>query len=236
MTIRDAYGPGRFGLSFELFPPKTSEGMTSLFTHLDELVKFRPSYITCTFGAGGSTQDCTLEVIVGVRQKYKLPVATHLTCVGLTPPEIRRYLARAVSQGVENVVALRGDPPRGQTEFKPVAGGFSYANELVGFIRGEYPQLGVAVAGYPETHQEAPDLQTDLENLKRKVDARQPRRPIRSRRRVRHRASRRPSGRRYPRPPFLRAQQIRSHPTRAHRAAESRKKIDAYSREMTKPE
>src|SRR3954469_19531666 len=102
MTIRDAYGPGRFGLSFELFPPKSAEGMMSLGQHLDALVKFQPSYITCTYGAGGSTQDRTLEVIVGVREKYKLPVATHLTCVGLAAPEIRDYLTRATSQGVEN--------------------------------------------------------------------------------------------------------------------------------------
>jgi methylenetetrahydrofolate reductase (NADPH) len=171
MTLRDAYGPGRFGLSFELFPPKTPEGMNSLSGCVDELVKFKPSYITCTFGAGGSTQDCTLEVITAVREKHQLPVATHLTCVGLTAPQIRDYLTRAISQGVDNVVALRGDPPRGETEFKPIAGGFSYANELVGFIRSEFPQMGIAVGGYPETHQEAPSAETDLENLKRKVDA-----------------------------------------------------------------
>jgi methylenetetrahydrofolate reductase (NADPH) len=171
MSIRDAYGPGRFGLSFELFPPKTAEGMSSLSACVDELVAFKPSYITCTFGAGGSTQDCTLEVITAVRERHQLPVATHLTCVGLTAPQIRDYLTRAVSQGVENVVALRGDPPRGETEFTPVAGGFSYANELVAFIRSEFSNLGIAVAGYPETHQQAPSPQADLENLKRKVDA-----------------------------------------------------------------
>jgi methylenetetrahydrofolate reductase (NADPH) len=171
MTIRNAYGSGRFGLSFELFPPKTPEGMASLFTCVDELVKFKPGYITCTFGAGGSTQECTLDVITAVHEKHQLPVATHLTCVGLTAPQIREYLSRATAQGVENVVALRGDPPRGAAEFKPVAGGFSYANELVAFIRSEFPKLGVAVAGYPETHQEAPSPQADLENLRRKVDA-----------------------------------------------------------------
>lgn len=170
-TIRDAYGAGKFGLSFELFPPKTAEGMTSLDQHVAELVKFRPSFITCTFGAGGSTQDRTLEVIAGVRAKYNVPVATHLTCVGLAAPEIRGYLQRAISQGVDNVVALRGDPPRGETAFKPVAGGFSYANELVAFIRREFAEMGIAVAGYPETHQEAPSPQADLANLKRKVDA-----------------------------------------------------------------
>lgn len=170
-TIRDFYGAGKFGLSFELFPPKTNEGMTSLDQHVAELVKFRPSFITCTFGAGGSTQDRTLEVIAGVRAKYQVPVATHLTCVGLAAPEIREYLQRAISQGVDNVVALRGDPPRGETAFKPIAGGFSYANELVAFIKQEFAAMGIAVAGYPETHQEAPSPQADLENLKRKVDA-----------------------------------------------------------------
>jgi methylenetetrahydrofolate reductase (NADPH) len=171
MTIRDAYGPNRFGLSFELFPPKTAEGVTSLFQHVDELIKFDPSYITCTFGAGGSTQDRTLDVIAGVRDKYNVPVATHLTCVGLTAPQIGAYLDKALDRGVDNVVALRGDPPKGETAFKPIAGGFSYANELVGYIRRDFPQMGIAVGGYPEKHQEAASLEVDLENLKRKVDA-----------------------------------------------------------------
>ena len=171
MTIRDAYGAGRFGLSFELFPPKTPEGMSGLLACVRDLAAFDPSYITCTYGAGGSTQQRTLEVITRVREEYGVPVATHLTCVGLTAAEIREYLTRAISQGVENVVALRGDPPRGQTEFQPVAGGFAYANELVALIRNEFAQMGVAVGGYPEKHQEAPSFEVDLENLKRKVDA-----------------------------------------------------------------
>lgn len=171
MSIASAYGAGRFGLSFELFPPKSAEGVDALWRHVDELVKFSPSYLTCTFGAGGSTQDRTLEVIAGVRQRCGLPVATHLTCVGLTAAEIRDYLAKALSMGVDNVVALRGDPPKGETEFTPIAGGFSYANELVAFIRGEFPKMGIAVGGYPETHQEAASPEADLANLKRKVDA-----------------------------------------------------------------
>jgi methylenetetrahydrofolate reductase (NADPH) len=171
MTIAEAYGPNRFGLSFELFPPKTPEALASLEHHVAELVKFQPSFITCTYGAGGSTQDRTLEVIGGVRQRHNLPVATHLTCVGRTPPELRAYLAKAAELGVDNVVALRGDPPKGETAFKPVEGGFRYANELVAFIRNEFPSAGIAVGGYPECHQEACDLSADLANLKRKVDA-----------------------------------------------------------------
>jgi methylenetetrahydrofolate reductase (NADPH) len=171
MTIADAYGRDRFGLSFELFPPKTAEAVASLEHHIAELVKFSPSYITCTYGAGGSTQERTLEVIAGVRKRHGLPVATHLTCVGRTPPQLRAYLQQAAELGVDNVVALRGDPPKGETAFTPVKGGFCYANELVAFIRQEFPRAGIAVGGYPETHQEAPNPQTDMENLKRKVDA-----------------------------------------------------------------
>jgi methylenetetrahydrofolate reductase (NADPH) len=170
-TLAQAYGPGKFGLSFELFPPKTDEALASLFGHVDRLVAFQPSFITCTYGAGGSTQDRTLEVVSRVRRKYNLPAATHLTCVGRTAAELKQYLERAVALEIRNVVALRGDPPRGETAFRQVEGGFSHANELVEFIRAGFPQLGIAVAGYPETHQEAPSPQVDLENLQRKVDA-----------------------------------------------------------------
>jgi methylenetetrahydrofolate reductase (NADPH) len=171
MSIADAYGSGRFGLSFELFPPKTAEALVSLEHHVAELANFKPSYITCTYGAGGSTQDRTLEVISGVRKRHNLPVATHLTCVGRTPPELHAYLTKAAELGVDNVVALRGDPPKGEASFRPVDGGFRYANELVAFIRNEFPKTGIAVGGYPETHQEALDAKTDLANLKRKIDA-----------------------------------------------------------------
>jgi len=171
MTLSAAYGAGKFGLSFELFPPKTAQGVTNLFQHVARLVEFQPSYITCTYGAGGSTQELTLEIVARVRREFQLPVATHLTCVGRTVAELRKYLHSAQSSNVENVVALRGDPPRGDTEFRPVEGGLCHANELVALIRGEFPELGIAVAGYPETHQEAPSPEADLKNLKRKVDA-----------------------------------------------------------------
>lgn len=171
MSLSAVYGPGEFGLSFELFPPKTPPGEAALFEHVARLVEFRPSYITCTYGAGGSTQHSTLGIVARVHREFQLPVATHLTCVGATVAGLRDYLRRATNEGVENVVALRGDPPRGDTKFQAVPGGFSYANELVSLIRREFGQCGIAVAGYPETHQEAPSPQADLENLKRKVDA-----------------------------------------------------------------
>ena len=104
------------------------------------------------------------------RQKFSLPVASHLTCVGSTVDQLRGYLTAARERGVDNIVALRGDPPQGQDRFQAVDGGFRYANELVSLIRREFPDFGIAVAGYPEKHQEAPSLQADLEHLKRKVD------------------------------------------------------------------
>lgn len=171
MKLSAAYGPGKFGLSFELFPPKTPQGITSLFQHVTRLVEFKPSFVTCTYGAGGSTQETTLDIVARVHREFGLPVATHLTCVGSTVDQLREYLRTAHASGVANVVALRGDPPKGDTSFTPVAGGFRYANELVSLIHSEFPELGIAVAGYPETHQEAPSPDADLANLKRKVDA-----------------------------------------------------------------
>jgi methylenetetrahydrofolate reductase (NADPH) len=171
MKLSASYGPGKFGLSFELFPPKTTQGVTNLFQHVARLVEFRPSFITCTYGAGGSTQELTLEIVSRVHREFQLPVATHLTCVGRTVEELRQYLRRAGELDVRNVVALRGDPPRGDATFRPVAGGLRYANELVELIHGEFPEFGIAVAGYPEKHQEAASLDIDLANLKRKVDA-----------------------------------------------------------------
>jgi methylenetetrahydrofolate reductase (NADPH) len=171
MKLSAAYGSGKFGLSFELFPPKTSQGITSLFQHIARLVEFKPSFITCTYGAGGSTQELTLEIVARVHREFHLPVATHLTCVGRTVHQLREYLRSARQSQIENVVALRGDPPRGNASFKPVPGGFRYANELVSLIHSEFPDFGIAVAGYPETHQEAPSPDADLANLKRKVDA-----------------------------------------------------------------
>lgn len=171
MNLRAAFGPGRFGLSFELFPPKTEAGETELFHHVGRLVEFRPDFITCTYGAGGSTQTKTLDVIERVRREFGIAVASHLTCVGSTVEQLRTYLAEAWRRGVTNVVALRGDPPKGETEFRAVAGGLRYANELVSLIRREFAEFGIAVAGYPEKHLEAPSLEVDLANLRRKVDA-----------------------------------------------------------------
>jgi len=171
MSLTDAYTHGRFGLSFELFPPKTPESAATMWRTVDELMAFNPAMITCTYGAGGSTRGTTLDVLKGVQARHSLPVASHLTCVGSSIDELRDYLQEAVALGVAAIVALRGDPPKGESEFRQVAGGLRYASELVALIRSEFPALGILVAGYPETHQEAESPEADLENLKRKCDA-----------------------------------------------------------------
>jgi methylenetetrahydrofolate reductase (NADPH) len=170
-VLTKTYEAGRFGLSFELFPPKTPAGEVSLYEHVQRLMQFRPSFVTCTYGAGGSTRDKTLQIVHEVKRRFRAPVASHLTCVGSTTDQLRAYLADATQREIDAIVALRGDPPKGDATFKPVEGGLRFANELVAIVRGEFPHFGVAVAAYPEKHQEAADEVSDLENLKRKVGA-----------------------------------------------------------------
>lgn len=171
MSLAKVFASGRSVLSFELFPPKTDEGISDLMKSVEELNAHRPDFFTCTYGAGGSTRDRTLTITAEVRKTLGVPVASHLTCVGSTRDQLREYLKTALQRGVDYIVALRGDPPKGETSFTAVAGGLRYANELVELIRSEFPQLGILVAGYPEVHQEAPSAEIDLANLVRKVKA-----------------------------------------------------------------
>lgn len=172
MSLSDHYKQQRCGISFELFPPKTPKGMESLERAVRRLVDFRPSYFTCTYGAGGSSQRTTLDVVRMLGRVTNLPVASHLTCVGSTVEQLVEYLHQAGDAGTDYIVALRGDPPKGTAEFRQVEGGLRYGNELVELIRQRFGErFGVAVAGYPEVHQEAPSPEADLANLKRKVDA-----------------------------------------------------------------
>jgi methylenetetrahydrofolate reductase (NADPH) len=171
MALSDAYTAGRFGLSFELFPPKTPESEAAMWRTVDDLMEFEPSLITCTYGAGGSTRGTTLDVLKGVLARHDLPVASHLTCVGSTIDDLRAYMRDAADAGVTAIVALRGDPPKGETAFRQAEGGLRYAAELVALIKEEFPDFGVLVAGYPETHQEAMSPEADLENLRRKCAA-----------------------------------------------------------------
>lgn len=171
MKIADLYANGRFALSFEIFPPRTKEGFEPLWRTVDRLSAFRPGFVSCTYGAGGTTRQQTLEIVQTIRQRWNQPATAHFTCVGSSVDELRSWLEQAEKLGVENIMALRGDPPQGQERFTAVEGGLRYANELVSLIRNEFPRFGIGVAGYPETHQEATSPEADLANLKRKVEA-----------------------------------------------------------------
>lgn len=159
-------------ISFEVFPPKTDQAYDHLRQILPELVALKPDYMTVTYGAFGSTRGRTLEIASLIQKEFKIPSACHLTCVGSSQNEIDQILDEIKGAGVQNIVALRGDPPQGQTTFVKPVDGFGNANELVAHIRQRNGNdFGVAVAGYPEKHIEAPDLKTDLANLARKVQA-----------------------------------------------------------------
>ena len=157
-------------ISFEVFPPKTDAGMQNLRRVLGELVALEPHFMTVTYGALGTTRDRTLEIATTITRDFGVESACHLTCVGSSRTDIDCILHDIRQAGIENIVALRGDPPKGETAFTPPLDGYAHANELVAHIR-RFADFGIAVAGYPEKHIEAPDAATDLTNLKRKVDA-----------------------------------------------------------------
>jgi methylenetetrahydrofolate reductase (NADPH) len=163
-------------ISFEIFPPKTDKAMEALRRVLPELIELGPDYITVTYGAMGSTRDQTLEIASLIKNYYGMESASHLTCVGASRTEIDEILKRISAAGIQNIVALRGDPPKGEGTFVPPPDGYSHAYQLVEHIRrfekerGQEP-FGIAVAGYPEKHLEAPSMEVDIANLKRKVEA-----------------------------------------------------------------
>ncbi|MEI7750956.1 MAG: methylenetetrahydrofolate reductase [NAD(P)H] [Candidatus Omnitrophota bacterium] len=173
MKISEYYKKQKHTISFEFFPPKTAEGETKLFQTVADLKKLAPSFVSVTYGAMGNTQANTLRLVEEIKHTIGLEVAAHLTCVAHSRGEIERILTTLHDKGIENIVALRGDPPQGETQFEAPPDGFHYAAELVRFIR-QHPRLGQAfdlsVAGYPEGHPECKDKAKDLEHLKRKVD------------------------------------------------------------------
>jgi len=156
--------------SFEFFPPKTEEGRSELFQTLRKVKALNPGYISVTYGAGGGTRDKTIEIVEQAKNVVGLESMAHLTCVGHSIEELKKILDELKSSKIENVVALRGDPPKGETSFKPNPNGFKYASELTRFIHASYP-FCIAVAGYPEGHIESPNKETDWNHLTEKVNA-----------------------------------------------------------------
>jgi methylenetetrahydrofolate reductase (NADPH) len=156
--------------SFEFFPPKTDEGWRNLRLALESLVDLEPAFASVTYGAGGSTRDRTVELTKWIKQELGIEAMAHLSCVGATREELQTILDGIARAGIENVLALRGDPPRGETQWTPHPGGLHYSTELAALISSSYP-FGIGAACFPEVHPEAPDLAHDLRFLKDKVQS-----------------------------------------------------------------
>jgi methylenetetrahydrofolate reductase (NADPH) len=170
MRIVELFGRDEPVFSFEFFPPRTDKGFDALFRTIAELKQLDPSFVSVTWGAGGSTRRKTVEIVIRIQRELGITAMCHLTCVGATRDEIAEILDQLAAAGIENVLPLRGDPPRDQPSFVPVEGGFRHANELVEFIRSRW-DFCLPAACYPETHTEAPSPEIDLQNLMRKVRA-----------------------------------------------------------------
>ena len=171
MHIREILNSNRISFSFEFFPPKTEKGSEQLYENIRTLAELKPAYVSVTYGAGGSTRNLTHDLVMKIQRETGITVVSHLTCVGSTMDEIHSILEKYQRCGIENIMALRGDPPAGAERFVPAEGGFAFAGELVGYIKKHFPGMGIGVAGYPEGHPETPNRITEMDNLKRKVDA-----------------------------------------------------------------
>jgi methylenetetrahydrofolate reductase (NADPH) len=156
--------------SFEFFPPKTENGERNLESALAELRTLEPAFVSVTYGAGGSTREKTIEIVKRIREQYGLEAMAHFTCVGATVPELRATLEEMQGAGIDNVLALRGDPPAGEQEWVTTEGGLEYSRELVELIAGEYP-FAIGAACFPETHIHAESPEADLQHLVEKVGA-----------------------------------------------------------------
>ena len=156
--------------SFEFFPPKDEAGFQSLFQTIENLKSSSPAFVSVTYGAGGSTRSKTVELVGKIKNEIGIECMAHLTCVGHKKEDIVSVLESLQVCGIENILALRGAPPKGEEKFIKPKGGFGYANELAAFIKSNY-SFCIGAACYPEGHVECPDLQADMDNLKRKVDS-----------------------------------------------------------------
>lgn len=170
MRLRELYSrPGRT-FSVEFFPPKTDKGEESLFEEIAALKKLNPSFCSVTYGAGGSTRGKTVELVERIRRECRMEVMCHLTVVGQSKDEVRAVLTGLKEKGIENLIALGGDPPQGVVDWVPHPDGFSHSVELVREA-GSYRWFSIAVAGFPEVHPRAQSREADLIYLKEKVDA-----------------------------------------------------------------
>ncbi|MSR33009.1 MAG: methylenetetrahydrofolate reductase [NAD(P)H] [Gemmataceae bacterium] len=171
MLIPDLYRRNQLTISFEFFPPKTEEAERVLFEEtLPKLKTLNPAFISVTYGAGGGTRTQTLRIVNRIRKEFAIEAVAHFTCVGSTRQVIADFLKEVEDLGIENILALRGDPPKGQESFQAVEGGFSYAVDLIRFIR-ERSRVSIGAAGYPEGHVECNDKILDWDRTAAKVKA-----------------------------------------------------------------
>jgi methylenetetrahydrofolate reductase (NADPH) len=176
MHIRDIFAQHRTTFSFEFFPPKTDEGFDELFATIARLQELQPSFVSVTYGAGGSTRERTHDLVVRIHRETNLTAVSHLTCVCHSRDELAAILARYAASGIENILALGGDPPRNLANYDRSGDAFQFAEGLVRFIRS-WPTapdprgFGVGVAGFPEGHPTTPNRLKEMDHLKRKVDA-----------------------------------------------------------------
>ena len=157
-------------LSLEFFTPKNEAGRRALFRAVERLAAIEPSFVSITCGAAGTTRERTADLAIEVQERFGLTAMAHLVCTGTTQAELDESLRHMKAHGIENILALRGDPPKGAANWQPVEGGFRYANELTAFVRERF-SLGIGGACYPEKHHEAASLESDIHNLRRKVEA-----------------------------------------------------------------
>jgi len=167
--IDQLFGRGLPTISFEFFPPRTEAGFVSLFQTIDALHPLKPSYVSVTYGAGGSTRQKTVQLVERIQRDLSIRSMAHLTCVGHTAAEISAILDDLWNAGIRNVLTLRGDPPAGQSQFVPTEGGFAYASDLAKFVRSRR-DFSIGVAAYPEGHPQCLNRTRDLEMLKLKQD------------------------------------------------------------------
>jgi methylenetetrahydrofolate reductase (NADPH) len=171
MRIADLYRvEGDPVLSLEFFTPKDESGRRALFRAINRLKAIEPGFVSITCGAAGTTRERTADLAIEAQDNFDLTAMAHLVCTGTTRAELEATLKHMKEHGIDNILALRGDPPKGAADWKPVEGGFHHANELAEFVRERF-SMSIGGACYPEKHHEAPSLEADIQNLKRKVDA-----------------------------------------------------------------
>ena len=170
-SIKERFEQGKPLFSVEFFPPKDDAGGARMLETATLIQPHQPDFVSITYGAGGGTRATTMRYARLLKEEHGFEVMPHLTCVGHTRDELLEILEEFAEAGFRNVMALRGDPPKGETTFKPVPGGLSYGSDLVALIRENFPDFGIGVGGYPEKHPEASDFDSDLNHLKIKVDA-----------------------------------------------------------------